>query len=176
MSTYYPNVVPYPVKEDQPEQLEEQHPIHPDEQPPTYANATADMVSVGKADLKLDGTPANITEKAAINQEDLEQEDELETAERSEPAPEPLTATSATASESSKANLISLPSSRKFKSVGSPTYKVVGAPPPRQPSRFVTVGNDQYKTIKASISDISDIFSSKKVDRSDEEAEDGAEG
>ncbi|PVF93532.1 TPR-like protein [Serendipita vermifera] len=61
--------------------------------------------------------------------------------------------------EKPKAPDMQLRSTRKFKSVGNPTFGgPVGAAAPRQPSRFVTVGNPEYKTIKASITSIADIY------------------
>lgn len=48
---------------------------------------------------------------------------------------------------------------RLFKTVGNPAFKVVGARTKR-PSRFVTVGKDDFKTIKASIASMADIYKS----------------
>lgn len=56
-----------------------------------------------------------------------------------------------------------LSTERRFKSVGNPAFKLVGARP-KHPSRFVTVGKDDYKTIKASISSMTDIYKSAQPD------------
>ncbi|CAG8569619.1 9014_t:CDS:2, partial [Acaulospora colombiana] len=82
--------------------------------------------------------------------------------------------------ENPKAPEVQLRSSRKFKSVGNPAFGgAVGTPPPRQPSRFVTVGNPEYKTIKASITSIADIYKASGMtapeEKGDENLEDAKE-
>jgi len=50
-----------------------------------------------------------------------------------------------------------LRATRRFQTVGNPAFKVIGVRP-KKPSRFVTVGKEEYKTIKASITSITDIY------------------
>lgn len=49
---------------------------------------------------------------------------------------------------------------QRFRSVGNPAFKVVGATPKR-PSRFRTVGSPTYTTIKASISSMAELYAGK---------------
>lgn len=57
---------------------------------------------------------------------------------------------------------------QRFKSVGNPTFKVVGATP-KKTSRFRTVGSSTYTTIKASISSMAELYPNGKPDEIEEE-------
>jgi hypothetical protein len=78
--------------------------------------------------------------------------------------------------EKPKVPEMQLRSTRKFKSVGSPAFNAVGAAGPRQPSRFVTIGKPEYKTIKASITSISDIYKASNMTPPEEKHEGANEG
>jgi hypothetical protein len=76
----------------------------------------------------------------------------------------------------SSENAMPLRATRRFQTVGNPEFKVVGVRPKR-PSRFVTVGKEDFKTIKASISSMTDIYkaSPQADDENDKEREETVE-
>jgi hypothetical protein len=87
----------------------------------------------------------------------------------------PVVETAPKASVSSE-NAMPLRATRRFQTVGNPEFKVVGVRPKR-PSRFVTVGKEDFKTIKASISSMADIYkaSPQADDENDKEREETVE-
>lgn len=105
-----------------------------------------------------------------LDQDDSADHDEIEEA----VVQEDVTPVIETASKAATPpeNAMPLRTTRRFQTVGNPEFKVIGVRPKR-PSRFVTVGKDDYKTIKASISSMTDIYkvSPDANDENDKERE-----